>query len=395
MSIILTISDYYLPSYKAGGPIRSISNMVTALGGEFGFKVVTSDRDLGDTQPFEGIRSGEWTPVGKAQVLYLNPQGKRLVAWRRLLNREQYDLIYLNSFFSTLTIMTLFLRRIRLIPQRPVMLAVRGELGRGALSIKPLKKRMFLFLSEAIGLYRGIEWHASSRYELADLLSALGIEETSVFVSMVPVCGIQKLVRGIPARDERKSKSFKESGSARIVFLSRIVRKKGLDVALELLSGLIGKIEFDIYGPVEDQTYWKECQDLMKSLPDNTVVHYKGVLHPNDVASALSQYHLFLLPTRNESFGHVILEALCAGCLVLTSDSTAWRGLENRSVGWDIALSQPEGFRKALQEMLDMGVDEFEERSLQARQFGNSFINNADLVETSRAMLSNALNHTQ
>lgn len=52
---VLTFVGYYPPACKAGGPIRSIANLVECLGHEFDFRVVTPDRDAGDTGPFEGI----------------------------------------------------------------------------------------------------------------------------------------------------------------------------------------------------------------------------------------------------------------------------------------------------------------------------------------------------
>src|SRR4051812_11201747 len=46
---ILTFSRFYLPGFRAGGPIRSISRLVECLGDEFQFRIVTADRDAGST----------------------------------------------------------------------------------------------------------------------------------------------------------------------------------------------------------------------------------------------------------------------------------------------------------------------------------------------------------
>ncbi len=70
---ILVALDCYLPGVRAGGPIRSIANLVDRLGDEYGFCIVTSDRDLRDTLPYPGLRVDQWKKVGKAQVLYLQP----------------------------------------------------------------------------------------------------------------------------------------------------------------------------------------------------------------------------------------------------------------------------------------------------------------------------------
>jgi glycosyltransferase involved in cell wall biosynthesis len=179
---------------------------------------------------------------------------------------------------------------------------------------------------------------------------------------------------------------FKKKGCVRIVFLSRISRKKNLDVALQLLMHAKGKIEFDIYGPLEDEGYWKECQELIKKAPKETMTNYRGPVHPEEVEAVFCNYHIFLFPTRNENFGHVILEALCAGCLVLTSDATAWRGLESKRVGWDISLANLDGFQRALDEIVAMDDVEFEERSRLARDFGHMFANNPELVDVNRKM---------
>src|ERR1017187_10473701 len=70
---ILTLTDCYVPGYKSGGPLRSIENLVAALGGEFDFRIVTLDRDLGDKLPFPGVVRNRWVRVGHADVMYLRP----------------------------------------------------------------------------------------------------------------------------------------------------------------------------------------------------------------------------------------------------------------------------------------------------------------------------------
>ena len=49
------LADYCLPGFKAGGPVRSLSSLVEALGDEILFHIVTRDSDLSDNEPFSGI----------------------------------------------------------------------------------------------------------------------------------------------------------------------------------------------------------------------------------------------------------------------------------------------------------------------------------------------------
>ena len=130
---ILILTDYYLPGYKGGGPMRTLSNIVDRLGGEYRFRVVTRDRDLGETEPYQGILADSWSPVGKAEVCYLSPRALSLRRLRTLFRDTEHDAVYLNSFFSpAFTIQPLLLRRLGLILGVPFILAPRGEFSQSA-----------------------------------------------------------------------------------------------------------------------------------------------------------------------------------------------------------------------------------------------------------------------
>ena len=71
--VVLISLPHYKPGWKFGGPTRTISNLVDHLGDEFLFRIITSDRDLGDDRPFPGVEIDRWQQVGKAQVFYMSP----------------------------------------------------------------------------------------------------------------------------------------------------------------------------------------------------------------------------------------------------------------------------------------------------------------------------------
>ncbi|MBK8032150.1 MAG: hypothetical protein IPK17_22260 [Chloroflexi bacterium] len=70
---ILILIGHYLPGTLTGGPVRSVANLVDWLGDEFDFRILTADRDQGDSAPYPQVRAGEWYSVGKAHVRYLTP----------------------------------------------------------------------------------------------------------------------------------------------------------------------------------------------------------------------------------------------------------------------------------------------------------------------------------
>lgn len=97
--IVLVFTKYYLPGYRAGGPIKTIANIVQALHDEIDFNVVALDRDVGDKVPYSGVKEGQWTSVEGAKVCYLSNKNVTYRRLLRLINEIKPDIIYLNSFW--------------------------------------------------------------------------------------------------------------------------------------------------------------------------------------------------------------------------------------------------------------------------------------------------------
>jgi len=63
---ILVFIDWFLPAYKAGGPVRSIANMIEILGDECSFYIVTGNKEFGESSPMKDVVSNKWVKKGKA-----------------------------------------------------------------------------------------------------------------------------------------------------------------------------------------------------------------------------------------------------------------------------------------------------------------------------------------
>jgi glycosyltransferase involved in cell wall biosynthesis len=379
---ILIVIDYYLPGYRGGGPIRTISHLVDHLGHLFDFSIVTRDRDLGDEHAYRDVDVNTWHARGRSRVLYRSSGGLRLGRWIRLLRDTPHDLLYLNSVFSRTTMALLILRRLGAIPRRPTILAPRGELSPGAVNLKRRRKHGFLTVAQRLGLFDGLVWQASSDLERTDILQTLKGAATRIEVAVdLP----PRAQGGLPAR------RMKSQDVARIVFVSRLVRKKNLDFAIQLLAHAEGRILFDIYGPREDLRYWNECAALMETLPANVTTAYRGDVAPAAVSELFTQYDLLLFPTLSENFGYVILEALTGGCPVLISDTTPWRNLAEHMAGWDLPLSEPQRFVTMLQQVVAMDHEEHRRWSEGARTLAATVSNDENAVKASRLLLDQTL----
>lgn len=341
---VLTFAGVFFPGYKGGGPIKTVKNLFDQAGHEISFKLVTSDRDLGDTAPYTSVASGEWNQVGKASVFYAQPGKQGALQIAKILREGNYDVIYLNSFFSPrFSFYPLLLAKVL---GKKIVLSPRGEFSEGALSLKSLRKRIFIALYKLFGLHRGVVFQGSSDFEAQDICRALG---PTVDVRVAENIG--SLEFGVVAQQRLP-------GVLRAVFVSRISPMKNLLFALGTMRNVQQPVTYDIYGPIEDNNYWEQCLEIIETLPAHIRVKYKGVLNPAEVVKTMSQYDVFYMPSKGENYGHVIAEAICAGLPIVIADTTPWRNLHQRGLGWDLPLSNPDAFSTVLDELATMLADE-------------------------------------
>src|SRR5687768_14370742 len=138
---ILIFIDWYLPGYKAGGPIQSCANLVAHLKDEFDFSIVTRDTDYCETIPYKTVKSDAWNllPDG-TRVYYFSGKKLNRKNIKKILDTEEYDDVYLNGIFSTyFTLTPLYYLNLR--KSRKVIIAARGMFARGALRVKRIKKK--------------------------------------------------------------------------------------------------------------------------------------------------------------------------------------------------------------------------------------------------------------
>ena len=351
--IILTFVGNYLPGYKSGGILRTISNTVDYLCDDFEFWIVTRDRDLGEENPYPGVRFNQWQQVGNAMVYYLRPQSSGIKDVLNLIVSTPHNVLYLNSFFDSFTVKVLLIRRLGWANFKQVIVAPRGEFAWGSLGLKYPKKLVYILLSRLLGLYEKVVWQASSEFEAQDIIKIMKINPDAIHIAL-------DLPNKINPDETPDTSSQLTSGSEglRLIFLSRIAREKNLDYALRVLSKVDIKVVLDIYGPAVDAAYWKECCALIRQLPVNVTVNYLDGVNPADVVHVFSRYDLFLFPTAGENYGHVIAESLEAGTPVLVSTETPWRNLQTDGLGWDIDLIQIDSFVKVIREFALLGNNE-------------------------------------
>jgi glycosyltransferase involved in cell wall biosynthesis len=194
----------------------------------------------------------------------------------------------------------------------------------------------------------------------ADVLFALSQRESDVYRLWSSNERIQSLPNGVDAAfwsagllDRQSSKELSAPGRVRrVIWSARWDLRKGPLEFIEMakcVSKLLPKVQFVMLGPARGASLAVvEAAAAASGLENLTLM--KGL----DAASRREQLQaadFFVLPTDGEGFSLGILEALAAGCVVLTTDEANFPELRDQCFG-HIIKKDPQLFANVLVELL-------------------------------------------
>ena len=297
---ILCFIEYYLPGHKSGGPVRTISNFVEYFGHEYEIYIICSDRDYLDTEPYKNKRFKKWYKIGKAKVLYIPKKNLNIYSVTKILSENSYDLLYINGLFSyKFNILPLFIRRFKSVKNNiPCIVGTRGMLSLNAIKLKSIKKKIFLKTANLFGLYENLFFQASNIFEKKEIYENFRVPKEKIFIAP----NLTKVIPISPIKIKTK-----KNGPLSLIFLSRISPMKNLDFLLRSLLKINVPIKLTIHGNKEDFNYYNECIELKRKIPKQIKIYIKNHIKNESVQKVLINYDLFVLPSRGENFGHVII----------------------------------------------------------------------------------------
>ena len=374
---LLIAVDWYVPAFKAGGPIQSVKNLVSHLNKFYEILILTSDRDLEDTEAMQDIVINKWVGMNQYKVIYLSPKKQTFKIFQEIIYQEQPQFIYLNSLFSIKFTLLPLWSALRY-KNAKIILAPRGMLGEGALAIKSFKKKLLIRLLKKSGISNKITWHATSQFEKKEIQKNFGRTQVVIannLSSMTPKMPVEK---------------YKNVNQLNLFFVSRIAVKKNLLGALMILAKVKSelKIKFTIIGPIDEVEYWEACQKIIQDMPKHIEVEIKGAIPNFLLAEELKNEHALFLPTRHENYGHVIMEALQQSCPVIISDQTPWRNLQEIKIGWDIPLEDDSAYTAAIEKLARMSQIEYNHYSQNAWEYSKKRSQDKNILKAYREIFS-------
>ncbi|HIT65718.1 MAG TPA: glycosyltransferase family 4 protein [Candidatus Merdisoma merdipullorum] len=150
------------------------------------------------------------------------------------------------------------------------------------------------------------------------------------------------------SKEERDGKRL----ANRLLYVGSLIERKGLDLLFRALKGIKEPYTLTIVGngPEKDR-----LQCLAEELQIQDKVEFLGYLHQDELKKEYIQSGIFVLPTREDCFALVILEAMCAGLPIICSQYAdgSYDLIEEGVNGCVIDPYNTENFRSCLKRMLE------------------------------------------
>jgi glycosyltransferase involved in cell wall biosynthesis len=354
---ILKVVQFYYPFQEMGGPVvkvRALAKMlakrghsVTVLTADWGLSSRNSDSfkpersEWGWRAAEDGVETVYLSSLAHYRALTLNP---RVIRFCKA-SLKGFDVVHFYGLYDLLGPAVSFYCRRESLPYVIEPMGMYRPIDRG------FRRKSLWHHSVGSAFCRGAKKFVAT----ADLERQILIEEgISSDKIVVRYNGVDPdLAAAADAeRGQFRRKWAIPAGEPLILFLSRLIPRKGADILIDaFLRACPTSGRLVIAGPQGEPGYLAYLQAHAKQSGAGERVIFAGAIYDNDKAAALADSDLFVLPSRYENFANVAAEAMVCGMPVIVSDAC---GISSLVVGKAGLVIPPrtEDITAALQKML-------------------------------------------
>ena len=112
------------------------------------------------------------------------------------------------------------------------------------------------------------------------------------------------------------------SDTFKIIFVGSVTDRKNPKIIIESLETIDGDVSLEIIGQTPNLKYLKELNNLISSSKYSERITMTPFIEPEQLISKYASANLFILPSKSEGLGRVIIEAQATACPVLVSSNT-------------------------------------------------------------------------
>lgn len=201
---------------------------------------------------------------------------------------------------------------------------------------------------------------ANSTEVVREIDSAYGFDlQRDTRVNVIP--------HGIASRNNGAGTNGKDPATRRhndagvsVLFVGRIERRKGVDQLLRALLRLrpsATKVEVNVVGswPSDSDSYARQVKTLAKEIAakrKDISVNFPGYTSEEALLHYYDSADIFVAPSRFESFGLIVVEAMRGGCPVIASDIGGMREIVDDSTGFLVKVDDHESLASKLDQLI-------------------------------------------
>ena len=341
---------HFVPELRLelGGVVQAVVDLCQAIAAR-GHQVTLLTCDASDVPAHWREGSGDWPtivelPSSRLTQRLISRQGLR--QFREI--AHQFDIAHLHIPWRLTNLQLLGVLRDERIPY---IVTVHGMLDDWSMRQRGLKKRTYLRLAGHRLFRYATAVHFTAKGERDQAQKWIPLEDREVIqcyaldlTAYHPLPGPESALKAFPQIEREKKK---------ILFLSRLHPKKGVDLLLGAAAKLRAQLEgfqLLIAGPGEGN-YIAELKRKASELGVSDVTSFLGMVKGTEKRSLYQLSDVFVLPTHQENFGLVLAEAMVCGTPVVTTRGTdIWQELQE--AGALVADHTPEAIATAIAAIL-------------------------------------------
>jgi glycosyltransferase involved in cell wall biosynthesis len=344
---VLSVVQFYFPFQDRGGPIVKVRSLakglvkrghqVTVLTADLGLQGVNGFGDKIERRKWgwrwmdEGVEAIYLPTRGHYRAFTVNPG---IIAYCTA-SLKGFDVVHFYGLYDLLGPAAGFFCRHQKVP----------------------------YVIEPMGMYRPIDrslrlkrlWHATMGRALlrdaARVIATSEIERQELLEGGVPAAKLAIRYNGIdlgsctplPARGAFRSRWKVPPEQPLILFLSRLIPRKGADILIEAFAATCPESGYlAVAGPEGEAGYRAYLEKRAKESGAGTRILFTGPLYDEDKRAALADADVFALPSRYENFGNAVAEAVASGVPVIVTNSCGIHSLVTDQAGLVIAPNRGE-----------------------------------------------------
>ncbi len=333
MMKILHISPAYKPAFIYGGPTLSVAKLCEVLSAKYIVEVITTTANGKTELPVPTQRS---LTVDGVNVQYFNRIIKDHVhfspsllwnLYKRLHNNKFKTIVHIHSWWNLIAVMSCIVAKAT---NTPIVLSPRGMLTQYTQKNRNTVFKSLIHNSIGKFLISSCHVHATTNQEKQDILKICNPKSINVISNFIT---IPKVLYPHPTS---LSLTFK------LIFLSRIEEKKGLELLFRSLAGCSFSWQLTISGTGECN-YIEKLKKLSHSLNISSSIIWTGYVTNEHKYKLLSTHNMLVLFSYNENFANVVIESLISGTPVAISSGVGLADyIKANDLGWVSEMNQSE-----------------------------------------------------